>query len=318
MAAPNQRENKSNPNFPEIPNGHMWNGTPPNHPTLSGWWHINREMCMMAKIDENGDQLPSGINHEASNMEEMLANVLPMDKWPKLRLRRKSPILMRVKYNRNLLSVEDCSDNDILWEQRGLNYLKNKVFFAEENACPDWKKFDVEKASLEECIFHWRRIGKIIRQFGMQCGSDQYEDYFIDEIENNHAERKRMYEEIKSLENLKKTLPGKVNKRRRKSANKKIEELRKNARLLPYAPKILFNKGAPDFEIRRQLFSPSERKDYFRFCSFCDKGMTRGNYKRCPCKTAWYCSKKCQKKDWKKGHKNVCTHVVSVTKIARK
>ena len=28
--------------------------------------------------------------------------------------------------------------------------------------------------------------------------------------------------------------------------------------------------------------------------------------KKCPCKLVMYCSKECQKRDWKAGHKDVC------------
>lgn len=306
MAAPN-RKNCSARNFPTIPNQQLWANQNTDSPVaIGGWWHINFESRMACKIDENGDHLPSGINHEATTMEEMLANCLPVNKWPALHLRAKPIRLMFENYGRNLIPSEDIGDNDILWESQGLNYLKHRIFFAEENACPDWKQFHIRNATWEECIFQWRRIGKVIRQFGLSCGSDQYEEYFVDAVEHNHQTRHQIYAQVANLEDIKATLTGKDNKKKRNSTNKKIKELRKNARSIPIAPKVSLNKAAPDFEIRKKLFVKTEKQKNFRYCSWCEKGMQ--NWQGCPCKTVWYCDETCQHKDWKKGkHKKVCS-----------
>jgi len=116
---------------------------------------------------------------------------------------------------KNLIPSSNFVDTDPEWERKGLNYLKIRIFFAEENVCPDWPFFDIENASWEECFFQWRRVGKVIRQFGLESGSDQYEDYFIDAVEQNYGTRQEIYEQIQVLEEKNADLTGKENKKKK-------------------------------------------------------------------------------------------------------
>lgn len=279
-------------NFPTIPTGQL-SATHQN--SMARWWHIHSESQMIAFIDDNGDYLTL----EQGNLENYRPTAL--------QLKAKPMRLMFENYGLNFIPTEDIGDDDNLWEAQGLNYLTNRIYFVEEDACPKWKKFDTTNATWEEWFLRWRAIGKVIRQFGVQFGSDQYEEYFVDEVERNHKTRTQIYEQIQILEEKKATLTGKENKKKRNSTNKKIKELRKNARALPFAPKISLNKEAPDFQIRRKLFLETEKEKSFHHCSWCKKGMQ--NWKGCPCKTAWYCNEQCQLKHWKKGkHKKVCPY----------
>lgn len=273
--------------FPTLPTGQL----AATHQYSTGrWWHILSETQMVSCIDENGDYL---------------TQLTPAAEWPSLSLKAKPKRLKFENYGRNFLPTEDiCGDNDSLWEENGLKYLKLYIYFVEENACAKWKPIDMENASWDESMFAWRRVGKIMHQFGLICGSDQYEEYFLDAIEQNHKARTEIYEKIQNSEDKKATLTGKENKKKRNSTNKKIKELREKARAIPFAPKISLNKEAPDFQIRRKLFLETEKEKSFHYCSWCKKGMQ--NWKGCP-KTAWYCNEKCQLKHWKKGkHKNIC------------
>lgn len=238
--------------FPTLPTGQL----AATHQYSTGrWWHILSETQMVSCIDENGDYL---------------TQLTPAAEWPSLSLKAKPKRLKFENYGRNFLPTEDiCGDNDSLWEENGLKYLKLYIYFVEENACAKWKPIDMENASWDESMFAWRRV---------------------DAIEQNHKARTEIYEKIQNSEDKKATLTGKENKKKRNSTNKKIKELREKARAIPFAPKISLNKEAPDFQIRRKLFLETEKEKSFHYCSWCKKGMQ--NWKGCPCKTAWYCNEK--------------------------
>ena len=46
----------------------------------------------------------------------------------------------------------------------------------------------------------------------------------------------------------------------------------------------------------------------FRFCAYCKKINFNGTFAKCSrCCIVVYCTKKCQKKDWKHKHRNECS-----------
>ncbi|CAK0834703.1 unnamed protein product, partial [Prorocentrum cordatum] len=80
------------------------------------------------------------------------------------------------------------------------------------------------------------------------------------------------------------------------------DEMKGYERLLPKG------EEKPDEDARSQYHKFLKGCDFsseVQACSLCGKWTT--GMSQCPCKQAIYCSRQCQKKDWKKAHKTFCT-----------
>merc|ERR1719483_2044901 len=96
-------------------------------------------------------------------------------------------------------------------------------------------------------------------------------------------------------------LQGRRHRKRRKELVNRMDILIKEMQKIPL---MRHHRGSPEYKERRQDIRNASMHSKvgtfkmmgsFRHCNYCKKEML--DWKRCECTKAWYCGKKCQRKD---------------------
>ena len=142
-------------------------------------------------------------------------------------------------------------------------------------------------------------------------------EHFVDKIDGDMEamlnaiglKPKRKRWEAKEMEIREELKWLRMNKKRNK---KRIKQLKAELKTMgPRKGELEVRKGSLAYNIYKQEKKEGfPKKEYlyehttFRKCSAC--GVKMLDWKGCPCKTAWYCNRKCQKKHYKE-HKKTCS-----------
>ncbi|MDR3736462.1 MAG: zinc finger MYND domain-containing protein [Acidobacteriaceae bacterium] len=87
-----------------------------------------------------------------------------------------------------------------------------------------------------------------------------------------------------------------------------MEKLKRRQKKFTVAPKADRKKYLYTDYIHPSYFKEQEEATEGIVCGYCNKPQGEGKFDMCSaCKKVYYCSKECQLKDWKAGHKAVCT-----------